>query len=267
MYQLAAFLSVAALVGIANWSASRDTFTDDNSGKHTGHKPIIAAQEVVYNEMDVGLLGELGVKSVEHPEGFKMLDKHSFAFCPGAEQDVLFTTLRADPAVYLGHRLEFHRGALGCLKSETVAMEYTIYETKEQWQKQNAACAELDDIEGMLQGGTRKAKTRRIVRTEDGQGVEVDFTFDQGQCLDQWDFKIDNDWLRRRRETEELDVNVIQRYLRDKELAKVPDLDVQDYPMHDLCFHWRPQDPEREEGLGVDKDLTAKMEKNRLSEM
>ena len=245
MYQLAAFLSATALIGNILLSTHEHIFTYDIPGSYIGRQPIIAAQEVVYNAMDADFLGELGVKNVEHPDGFAMLDKHSLAYCPGAEQDVLFTALRADPAIYLGHKLEFHRGALGCLQSGTIETGYTIYETEAERQEQNAAFLNLEDIEDMVENDTRKIKARQIVEKEDGQGLrteDVDFTFDVCQVVDHEGVNIDKDWVRKYGKEEECDVNVIQYYLRDKEVAKVPDLDAQDYPLHNLYFHWRPQE-------------------------
>ena len=49
-------------------------------------------------------------------------------------------------------------------------------------------------------------------------------------------------WLQERRKEEADDVDVIHHYMKDKEMAKLPDLDAQDFPFYGMHLHWRPVD-------------------------
>lgn len=60
------------------------------------------AQEPRFNDLDREFLQSLGIKTVEHPEGFNLLTHNSFAYCPGAEQNVDLRCFSQDPVLYLG---------------------------------------------------------------------------------------------------------------------------------------------------------------------
>lgn len=188
----------------------------------------MAAQEPCYNLLDGPFLDSLGVRKVDHPQGFDLLTSNSFAYCPGAEQYVVLRTLRADPYLYLAGKLDAYRGALGCLQSRVISVAYEVYDDEE------------TSLE--IKGSDSDVKPEQILGlTEIEEIVEED-----KRPLYNDGVKIDRQWVKGKRLGQEADVDVIQHFLLDKELAKVPDLDAQDFPIHDTYFHWRARGQEEQ---------------------
>lgn len=234
-YQLALFLSVVDLMGKPLHATSRGMpFAKYLAEKHTGQRPMVAAQEPMYNSMDVEFLHALNIKVVEHPEGFTLLTNTSFAYCPGAEQYVTTETLKTDPHLFLGTKLDFYRGALGYLQSGVVSIAFPVWKGHEGQTFADAESLELDDIEKRLEEGVEEMATPITTKELlDGKNELIL----KGE-------KIDKDWVLRMRAKEEPRVDVIQHFLRNKDIAKVPDLDGQDFAVFGLHFAWRRQDPE-----------------------
>jgi hypothetical protein len=57
-------------------------------------KNNIYAQDPVFNDLDKQLLQSLGIKVVEHPAAFDLVNDRTFLFCPGAERSHLKQLLR-----------------------------------------------------------------------------------------------------------------------------------------------------------------------------
>jgi hypothetical protein len=117
--------------------------------------------------------------------------------------------LGADPFLYLGGRLDSYRGALGYLQSRIISMGYPVYSPEDTKRDENPKFLSLEEIEELKEEMTDDSGTR-----------------------------LNKAWVRDRRAEQELDVKKIERYLRNKEVAKVPDLDVQDQPLFDTCLYW-----------------------------
>jgi hypothetical protein len=146
---------------------------------------------------------------VEDPDGFHLLTNHSFAFCPGAEQYVALQTLLTDPFLYLGGKLDSYLGAFGYLQSSIISVGYAVYSPEDAKKDGNPNFMSLEEIEELKEEMT------------DVSGA-----------------KLDEAWVRNRRASQESDVEVIERFLRNKEVATVPDLDVQDHPLFNSCLYW-----------------------------
>jgi hypothetical protein len=176
-----------------------------------GQRPPAYAQEPLYNTQDATLLSTLGIQKIEDPRGFDVLSLHSFAFCPGAEQDVVLRTLSTDPFIYWGGKLDSYRGSMGYLQSRTISYAYETYSADDSIRDGVPTLLSLEEIEELKEEVT------------DPEGTRLDMA-----------------WVRAQRVNQEPKVQTIERYLRNKEVAKVPDLDdVQDYPIHDTCLYWR----------------------------
>jgi hypothetical protein len=173
-----------------------------------GQRPPAYAQEPLYNAQDATLLSTLGIQKIEDPKGFDVLNHHSFAFCPGAEYHVFLHTLSTDPLIYWGGNLDNYRGYL---QSSTVSSGY-----------------ETDSADDSIRDGTPT-----LLLLEEIEELKEEVT-------DQAGTKLDKAWVRAQRAEQESDVQTIERYMRNKEVAKVPDLnEVQDYPVYDTCLYWR----------------------------
>jgi hypothetical protein len=179
--------------------------------QHVGLRPPAYAQEPLYNTQDATLLSTLGIQKIEDPRGFDVLSLYSFAFCPGAEQDVALRTLSRDPFIYWGAKLDSYRGPMGYLQSSMISHGYMTYSADDSTKDGIPTLLMLEEIEELKEEVTDETGT-----------------------------KLDKAWVRARRIEQEPKVQTIERYLRSKEVAKVPDLDdVQDYPVHDTCLYWR----------------------------
>jgi hypothetical protein len=146
---------------------------------------------------------------VEDPNGFNLLTNHSFAFCPGAEQYVVLEALGADPFLYLGGKLDSYRGALGYLQSRIISVVYPVYSSED----------------------TKRDGKPKLLSLEEIEELKEEMTDDSGA-------RLNEAWVGDRRAEQEPDVKTIELYLRNKEVAKVPDLDVQDRPLFDTCLYW-----------------------------
>lgn len=176
-----------------------------------GQRPPAYAQEPLYNAQDATLLSTLGIQKIEDPKGFDVLNLHSFAFCPGAEQSVVLRTLSTDPSIYWGGKLDIYRGSMGYLQSSTISSGYETYSADDSIKDGTPTLLLLEEIEELKEEVTDQAGT-----------------------------KLDKAWVRAQRAEQESDVQTIERYMRNKEVAKVPDLnEVQDYPVYDTCLYWR----------------------------
>lgn len=179
--------------------------------QHVGQRPPSYAQEPLYNTQDATLLSTLGIQKIENPKGFDVLSLHSFAFCPGAEQSVVLRTLSTDPFIYWGGKLDSYRGSMGYLQSSTISYGYETYRADDSIRDGIPTVLLLEEIEELKE-----------------------------EVTDQTGAKLDEAWVRAQRVEQEPDVQKIERYLRNKEVAKVPDLDdVQDYPVYDTYLYWR----------------------------
>jgi hypothetical protein len=176
----------------------------------TGRRPAAYAQEPRYNTLDGALLNTLNIQKVDDPNGFFLLTNHSFAFCPGAEQHVVLQTLSTDPFLYLGGKLDSYVGALGYLQSGVISRGYYAYSPEDTTRDGEPKYLSLDEIEELKEDMT------------DFEGA-----------------RLDEAWVQDQRSKQEPDVQTIERYLRNKKVAKVPDLDVQDHPVYDTCLYWR----------------------------
>jgi hypothetical protein len=176
-----------------------------------GQRPPAYAQEPLYNTQDATLLSTLDIQKIEHPKGFDVLNLHSFAFCPGAEQNVVLRTLSTDPFIYWGGKLDSYRSSMGYLQSSTISYGYETYSAGDSIRDGIPTLLSLEEIEEL-----------------------------KGEATDQTGAKLDEAWVRAQRVKQEPDVQTIERYLRNKEVAKVPDLDdVPDCPVYDTCLYWR----------------------------
>lgn len=146
---------------------------------------------------------------MDDPQGFNLLTKRSFAFCPGAEQYVLLETLATDPFLYLGGALDSYTGVSGYLQSSVVNVYYYVYRSGDPKEDEQSQAMSLEEIEELKEEMT------------DATGV-----------------KLDKAWVQKKRASEEQDVHVIERFLRNREVAMVPNLDVQDQPMYDTSLYW-----------------------------
>ena len=68
-----------------------------------GHHVPAHAQEPWYNDLDAALLETVNITKVDHPRGFELLDKHSCAYSPFAEEVVEEQILAKDPHIWM-HR-------------------------------------------------------------------------------------------------------------------------------------------------------------------
>jgi hypothetical protein len=176
-----------------------------------GQRPPAYAQEPLYNTQDATLLSTLGIQKIEDPRGFDILSPHSFAFCPGAEQNVVLRTLSTDPFIYWGAKLNSYRSSMGYLRSRTISYGYETYSADDNIRDGIPTLLLLEEIEELKEEAT-----------------------------DQTGEKLDKAWVLAQRIKQEPNVQTIERYLQNKEVAEVPDLDdVQDYPVHDTCLYWR----------------------------
>jgi hypothetical protein len=178
--------------------------------QRVGQRPPSYAQEPLYNTQDATLLSTLGIQKIENPKGFDVLNSYSFAFCPGAEQSVVLCTLPTDPFIYWGGKLDSYRGSMGYLQSTTISWAYETYSADDSIRDGIPKMLSLEEIEEL-----------------------------KGEVTNQTGARLDEAWVRAQRAEQEPNVQTIERYLRNKEVAKVPDLDeVQDYPVHDTCLYW-----------------------------
>ncbi|KAK5046286.1 hypothetical protein LTR84_008429 [Exophiala bonariae] len=88
-YQLAAFQSAVELIGQVQ-----------------GHVPSSYAQEPFYVESDIEFLATLGITTVEHPQGFDLVDGTCFAYSPCAERWVELQIMYNQPRLWLNVRLQ-----------------------------------------------------------------------------------------------------------------------------------------------------------------
>lgn len=167
------------------------------------------AQEPLYNAQDVALLSTLDIQKVDDPSGFHVLTNRSFAFCPGAELHVILQTLVTDPLIYLAGELDTYLGALGYLQSRTIACGDHVVSSKDTTRDREPKLLLLDEIEEL--------------------GEEI---------IDSSGARLDKTWLREKRAQQEPNVNTVERVLRSKEVALIPDLDVQDHPLYNICLYW-----------------------------
>jgi hypothetical protein len=167
-----------------------------------GQRPPAYAQEPLYNTQDATLLSTLGIQKIEDPKGFEVLNPYSFAFCPGAEQSVVMRTLSAEPLIYWGGKLDTYRGSMDYPQSS------------------------------MITGGHETNSAGDSIR--DGTPTSLWLEEMEELVTDQSGEKLDE------RTEQEPKVQTIERYMRNKEVAEVPDLDdVQDYPVYHTCLYWR----------------------------
>ena len=182
----------------------------------TGLRPSAYAQEPIYNAQDRVLLRTLVIQVAEDPDAFYLLTNHSFAFCPGAEQYVVLQTLQRDPFIYLGGILDCYVGSLGYLQSHVIDVGYEIKSTEHATNdREDPKMLLLDDIEELKEEAS-------------------DYT---GQ-------RLDEGWIRNKRARQEPDVRIIERFLQNKEVAEIPHLDAQDFPIHNDCLYWRVESAE-----------------------
>ncbi|KEF61297.1 uncharacterized protein A1O9_02862 [Exophiala aquamarina CBS 119918] len=88
-YQLAAFKSAIDLIEQVQ-----------------GHRPESYAQEPYYTELDVELLGTLGISTVSHPRGFELINDNAFAYSPCAERWVELQIMHSQPTLWLHAHLQ-----------------------------------------------------------------------------------------------------------------------------------------------------------------
>ena len=182
----------------------------------TGLRPSAYAQEPIYNAQDRALLRTLVIQVTEDPDAFYLLTNHSFAFCPGAEQYVVLQTLERDPFIYLGGTLDSYVGPLGYLQSNVIDVGYEVKSTEH-------ATMVREDPKTLLLDEMEKLKE---------------------EAFDSSGQRLDEGWIRSERAQQEPDVRIIERFLQNKEVAKIPDLDAQDFPIHDDCLYWRVESAE-----------------------
>jgi hypothetical protein len=164
----------------------------------TGRRPAAYAQEPRYNAQDGALLSTLGVQKIEDPNGFNLLTNHSFAFCPGSEQYVVLETLEAEPFLYLGGQLDNFPGGYHYL--------------------QPRSNISLKDPQG---------DGKPSIMSRDRIEEPADKTREDSAA------KIDEARVGSRRASQLSDEQeVIERFLQNKEAAKVPDFDLQDQPVY-----------------------------------
>ncbi|OJD14359.1 hypothetical protein AJ78_05294 [Emergomyces pasteurianus Ep9510] len=92
LYQL------AALVTMLEYFAQQDSLP-----------PIIKdcyAQDPVFNTLDKQLLESQGVRVVQHPEAFTLINERTFLYSPGAERVHILDMLSSNPALFFGGPLD-----------------------------------------------------------------------------------------------------------------------------------------------------------------
>ncbi|KIX94992.1 uncharacterized protein Z520_09302 [Fonsecaea multimorphosa CBS 102226] len=101
-----------------------------------GHVLQVYAQEPYYNELDALFLAGFNITKVDHPKGFELLDRDSFAYSPAAEAEVERQIISRAPQIWL------HRSIDHSLEGD----KSTSSETRDQFKMshEHAVLPELD---------------------------------------------------------------------------------------------------------------------------
>ena len=173
----------------------------------TGQRPAAYAQEPQYNTQDGVFLSTLGIQTIQDPDGFSLLTDHSFAFCPGAEYHVELQALLADPFLYLGGEL--------LLRLDTPlggAHHYHHNSQDPEWGGEPNTTTIMpreEATEDLMMDEATSSSAAKVNRAPRG---------DTSQLPD--------------------DQTVIRRFLQNRQSAKIPDLDLQDHPLHHTWLYW-----------------------------
>jgi len=66
----------------------------------------VYAQDPVFNTLDRQLLASLGIRVVQDPDAFALVDRQTFLYSPGAERSHLMKMLPSSPALFFGGPIE-----------------------------------------------------------------------------------------------------------------------------------------------------------------
>ena len=101
LLQIAAFKSAVDTIG-TNPCHSSETLELIRSTEHVQSKrPKAYAQDPTYNMLDTSFLSKIDIMRVDSPNGWDLLDRSSFAYCPPTEHMLKFMAIKRDPALFL----------------------------------------------------------------------------------------------------------------------------------------------------------------------
>ena len=191
---------------------------DLSTGAHTDDRPQAIAQEPQYNCLDKELLTSFGIQQRQHPDGFNALTKHSFAYCPGAEQYVSILTVVAAPAFILGSTLTRLSQLNGFLHSKTPELAFPVYEDlKNQNNGTWLYPTKPDDLERLVGQLTLDGDVNHLQEIAEARIKDDPY------------------------------VQAIRDYLSCMEASLLPDVDARDLPFHGQWLHMRRPKDHREE--------------------
>ncbi|ETN40527.1 uncharacterized protein HMPREF1541_04804 [Cyphellophora europaea CBS 101466] len=134
LVQTAIFLSVVDTIGKARSSSNSIKKADSITERLQESRPRCFAQEPTYNSLDHDFLSRLGISAVQHPIAFEQLPSRSFAYTPGAEQDVELRVLYRNPDLLLTNEIDlYYRNAGGVAfpKHTVVQIDGSMYSYEE----------------------------------------------------------------------------------------------------------------------------------------